>query len=112
MNKFLLKTLLNGIVVIPLLMWFTEANFWSATFAAVALSTIAYFIGDQWILRATNNIVATLADAVLAFTFFWMVAYYLNWTLAFSELVTIVLLLGVVEYIFHGMLGRYDKAKG
>ncbi|MDT2236399.1 hypothetical protein P7H16_09180 [Paenibacillus larvae] len=27
MNKFLIKVLLNGIVVIPLLMWYTEATF-------------------------------------------------------------------------------------
>ncbi|HEY0827815.1 MAG TPA: DUF2512 family protein [Bacilli bacterium] len=106
MEKFLVKTIINGIVVVSLLMWFTEATFVGAALTAVVLSTIAYLAGDQLILRATNNTIATLADAALAFVFIWMVSFFSNWNLNFTELLVIVLVLGLVEFTFHRMLGR------
>lgn len=99
---------MNGIVVVPLLMWFTEATFWGSLLTAVALSAVAYAIGDQLILRASNNTTATLADAAIALLFLWMVASFANWTLSFAELLTIVVAVGVVELIFHRQLGRAD----
>lgn len=101
---------MNGIVVIPLLMWFTEANFLSSLIAASILSVIAYLIGDQLVLRISNNIIATAADAGLAWIYFWAVASMMNWSLTWGELAIITLALGVVEFIFHRQLG-YDEDK-
>jgi hypothetical protein len=106
MEKFLLKILLNGIVVIPLLLWFAEATFMASLITAVALSTVAYFVGDQLILRASNNITATIADGVLAFAFLWIVSEFMLWSITFGQLFTIALILGVVEFIFHRIIAK------
>ena len=108
MNRFVRKLVMNGIVVVPLLMWFTEATFWASIVTAVILSTVAFFIGDQLILRMSNNTVATLADAVLAFVYLWIVADTMDWALTIGELFTIVVALGIVEMIYHRQLGRQD----
>lgn len=109
MGRLIRKLLMNGIVVIPLLMWFTEATFLSSLIAASVLSVIAYLVGDQLILRMSNNIIATAADAGLAWIYFWAVASMMNWSLTWGELAMITLALGVVEYIFHGQLGYMDE---
>jgi hypothetical protein len=111
MGKLLLKILLNGIVVIPLLLWYSEAAFWSAAITAVALSIVAYFVGDQMILRASNNMTATIADALLAFAFLWLVAEMMVWSLTFTEITIIALLLGVVEFIFHRIIANDIRAR-
>jgi hypothetical protein len=111
MGKFLRKSLMNGIVIIPLVLWFTEATFFASLITALALSTIAYLIGDQVILRMSNNMVATLADAGLAFAFLWVVAIYTGWSLTVGEMFIIVALLSVVEWIFHRQLGRMDRSR-
>lgn len=107
--KFIIKLIVNGIVVVPLLMWFSQATFFQAVSTAVVLCIIAFLIGDQWILRTSNNTVATIADAVLALVFLWLVAAFMNWDLSFTEILVISLVLGVVEAIFHRFLGHDDR---
>ena len=104
--NFLIKLLLNGIVLVPLLLWFTDATWVGAVIASVILSALAYLIGDQFILRASNNTVATAADAVMALIYLWAVAYFADWGLNFSELIVTVLVLAVVEVIFHALIAR------
>ncbi|MGO4272334.1 DUF2512 family protein [Paenibacillus sp. TAF58] len=104
LGKLLLKLLLNSLVVVPLLLWFTDASASGAIVASIVLCIVAYFIGDRFILRQTNNMAATLADAVLAFIFLWIVADLQEWSLSIAELISIVLLLGFVEFVFHVFL--------
>lgn len=105
MAKFLIKLLVNGIIVIPLLMWFADTTFFSALVAAVLLSAVSYWVGDQMVLRMTNNAFATLCDILLAAVFLWIAADLMDWPLAFWELSTIVILLGIAEMVFHRYLG-------
>ena len=107
--KLVMKLLVNGIFAVSLLLWFTNATFWEAVVASVILSVIAYFVGDQLILRASNNTVATIVDALLVFAYFWFVAYFLNWNLSIGELLIITLVLGVIEAIFHRYLASGRK---
>ncbi|GAA4721899.1 DUF2512 family protein [Brevibacillus fulvus] len=109
MSKFLIKVLFNGIILVPFLIWFTEAGWLSSIVTSIGLSIIAYLIGDQLILRKTNNVVATIADAVLAAVYLWVVAAYMDWSLSFGELLFTVIVLGVVEFVFHRYLGVLDK---
>jgi hypothetical protein len=109
MNRILRKMIMNGIVVVPLLMWFTEATLWSSLVVAVVLSLVAYIVGDQLILRRTSNTVATMIDAGLAFAYFWVVADWMDWSLSFGELIVLTLALGVVEFIYHRQLEGYDS---
>ena len=107
--RFIIKLILNGIIVVPSLMWFAGASLLSSVMAAFVLSVIAYFLGDQMVLRFSNNLVATIADAVLAYVYFWIVSAVMNWPLSRSEILSIVVLLGVVEFIYHQYLIRHDE---
>lgn len=101
MVKFLLKWLINGAIVVALLLYYSEATFWGAVCAATALTVIAYVIGDQLLLRATNNLFATISDFLLAAVYLYAVAYMFNWTLSMGEIVTISLILGIAEWFLH-----------
>lgn len=107
--RFLSKCLMNAIVVVPLLMWFTEATFLGSLLASVVLSVLAYLAGDQLILRLSNNAIATIADAVLTLMYLWIVATIAGWSLNFGELLIITIAVSVVELIFHRQLGTWDR---
>jgi len=104
MGKFLLKALLNGVIVVPLLLWFGTVSFWEAVAAAAVLTVIAYFLGDRIILPATNNLTATIADFGLAYVYVWMVGSFLNWNVSLGETFWIALGVAAVELLFHAML--------
>lgn len=104
MGKFLLKMLLNGVVVVPLLLWMSDATFLEAAVSAVILSVIAYALGDRFILPATNNTVATIADFGLTYVYLWMVGSFLFWGLTLGEAFWIALGVAVVEIWFHTLL--------
>lgn len=108
--NILIKLFLNGIVLVPLLSWFTDASLFSIVVNALILSILAYFLGDQGILRASNNTVATIADGLLAFVYLWAVSFFNDWDLSFAELAVTVLALAVVEAVFHYMIVR-DKIR-
>jgi membrane protein HdeD len=107
--RFFIKLIINGIIVIPFLMWFARISFLSSLTAAFILCVIAYFLGDQLVLRFSHNIVAAIADAVLAFVYLWGVSAEMNWPLSMGELLSIVVILGVVEYIYHQYLIKHDQ---
>ena len=109
MNRFVVKLIANAIVVIPLLIWFSEAGFVESLIAALVLAVLAYLVGDQLILRMSNNTVATISDAVLAFVYLWLVAEWMDWNLNLWEILVISVVLGIVEAIFHRYLGVRDK---
>ncbi|WP_405080036.1 DUF2512 family protein [Paenibacillus chitinolyticus] len=103
-SKLIIKLILNGVIVVPLLLTFTEASITSALLTAVLLSLVAFVIGDQLILRVSNNTIATICDAALAFVFLRFAAYAADWSLSTGELLIIVLVLGLVEAMYHRML--------
>ncbi|WP_036717955.1 DUF2512 family protein [Paenibacillus harenae] len=101
MIKFLLKWLVNGAVVVSLLLYYTDISFWNAAIAATVLTIIAYLLGDQLILRRTNNIIATIADFVLAAIYLGVLAYAFDWDLSMGETLMISFLLGIAEWVLH-----------
>jgi len=113
--KFVIKWLLNGVIVSLMLVFFSSITFWSAIATATILMVIAYFVGDRWILRATNNTVAAVADGVLAVVFLWLAAYLMRWDLNFGEILITAAVLAVCEwalhrYVFHSQ--KYMAATG
>jgi predicted Kef-type K+ transport protein len=109
LTRFLVKLIMNGIILVPFLYWFTEATVLSSSLTSLGLTVIAYLIGDQLILRASNNLVATLSDAVLAAVYLWMVAAFMNWSFTWGELLLTVAILGVAELFYHRFLGKVDR---
>ncbi|WPP41384.1 DUF2512 family protein [Paenibacillus hunanensis] len=106
MDKIAAKTVVNTIIVVASLMMLSNAGLWGSILAALVLGVIAYVVGDMLILPATSNIVATLADAVLAYVVLWAASAMAGWTMSYMDLLVPVVLLGVAEYIFHIWLMR------
>ncbi|WP_019534582.1 DUF2512 family protein [Paenibacillus ginsengihumi] len=105
MLKLITKLLLNGVVVVPFLLMFTEATFLQAMVAAVLLSLIAYAVGDQVVLRNTNsNAVASIADAGFAFLYFLLAGAMMDWSLTLGEMFVLAIGIGVIEWFFHILL--------
>lgn len=99
--KFVLKWLINGAIVVAFLMYYSDATFWQAAIAATGLTILSYLIGDQLILRATNNFLATICDFALAALYFLVLTYMMDWTLSMGETLFLALLVGVAEWILH-----------
>lgn len=99
--KFVLKWLVNGVIVTTLLMYYSNASFLGAATTATLLTIIAYILGDQIILRSTNNGIATVSDAILAYLVLWIAASAMNWTISPGEILIIALITGVAEFFIH-----------
>lgn len=102
--KFVIKLIVNAIVAVPLLMWFSNATFIGSLIAVVIFGLVGFWLGDLLVLRYSNNLLATALDAVLAFFYFWFAAYYANWSITFNELIVLTLALGVAEALYHWYL--------
>lgn len=109
--KFILKWLVNGAVVSLMLMYYADVPFITSVITATALTIIAYFVGDQLILRATNNAVATFADAMLAFMVLWIAAYAMDWNLSLGEILIISVILAIAEWVIHRYIFRAGSIK-
>ncbi|MCR2804092.1 YndM family protein [Paenibacillus soyae] len=108
MLKFLLKYIVNGAIVAVLLLYYTEISFWSAVLTATGLTVLAYLIGDQIILRATNNWFATACDIGLAAGYLGILSYFYDWELSLGETLFIAALIGVAEWFLHRHVFREE----
>lgn len=109
-RKLMWKLLWNGIVTVPLLLWFSgRVTLGMAALTSVCFSAAAYIIGDQLVLRTSNNLIASVTDALLAFFVLWLASYFAHWDLSVTELSAIGIALGLVEYMYHSYLRREDE---
>ncbi|MFC3800690.1 DUF2512 family protein [Cohnella sp. GCM10012308] len=99
--KFVLKWLVNGAVVTTLLMYYSNASFLGAATTATILTIIAYIVGDQIILRSTNNMIATVSDGIMAYLVLWIAASTMNWTISAGEILIVAIITGVAEFFIH-----------
>ena len=106
--RFLVKFILNGIILVPFLYWFAEVSIWTSVLAALGLTVVAYLVGDQLILRSSNNTVATLSDMLLSFVYLWAVSAYLDWPMSWGEILFTSVVVGIVEMFYHRYLGKVD----
>ncbi|MEK0316669.1 DUF2512 family protein [Cohnella sp. 56] len=99
--KFVLKWLLNGVIAVTLLMYYSNASFIGAASTATILTIVAYMLGDRIILRFTNNFIATVSDIILAYLVLWVAASTMNWTISPGELLIVSLITGIAEFFIH-----------
>jgi hypothetical protein len=107
--KFISKLFLNGSIVALLLYWYTEIRIELAAIVAVLFVIVAWLLGDQLILRSSNNAVATFADGVLSIIYLWIVGEVLDLSLAFSEILVISATVAFAEWIFHRYILKPDS---
>lgn len=106
-TAMIIKFLMLGLVcliALPLLATVTAVQ---AIGLAVALTVIAYVIGDLLILPTFGNWTAVVSDIVLAFLVLWGANYVVR-TLAvgFWAAAITAVIIGVGEYFFHTWLQR------
>jgi hypothetical protein len=106
MEKLIVKLLVHGVMITALLVALSDATIGAALMAALGIGIVAYLLGDLLILPKTNNIIATVSDAVLVFLMLWVIGETAGWTLSFGDMLIITLLAGVFEYFFHIWLLR------
>jgi hypothetical protein len=100
--KFLAKWVLDSSVMALLLYHYVAGiTLLTALIVSTIFTVIAYFVGDQLILRASNNTVATLADGVLSIVFLWILGSLLGWDLSAREILTISAILALMEWVVH-----------
>ncbi|MGO4498635.1 DUF2512 family protein [Paenibacillus sp. 2RAB27] len=114
LGKLFLKLLINGIIIVPILMYLTDATFMGALSATYTFSLLTYVVVDQLFLRLTNNISAVLADMLLTYAYFWLVErHFYDWSLTFTDMTIVAVFYGVMEFFLHiyfqkdkGRIGR------
>jgi hypothetical protein len=109
--RYGVKLAMNGSVLIPFLYFVTDASVTQIVMSCIVFSVIAFLVGDQLILRYSNNTVATLADFGLTGLFFWIVAGVYRWSLSGLELFLTAALAGFVEAMFHRILAKWDLTR-
>lgn len=98
----LIKFVAIAIVLEIILGMLTNLYFMEILYVALAVTLVAYVIGDLLILPISNNTVATLADAGLTvfiiyiFNFVWI-----NSIITFTTALIAGVLVGLTEWIFH-----------
>ena len=109
MLKFLIKWAVNGVIATLLLSYFTGISYWTAFIAASVLTVIAYFVGDQFILRQSNNTVATIMDGIMAVLYLLVLEFYFHWGLSWAEIFTLAAVLAVAEAFLHRFIFQQDN---
>lgn len=96
--KFVMVALVLEIVLNML----TDLTFTNILYISLAVTVLAYIIGDLLILPASNNTVATVADAVLALFTVYMFNFLWNTReISFFDALIAAAVLGVGEWFFH-----------
>jgi hypothetical protein len=108
-KKFWIKLILNSALLIPLLYLLSDASWTEIILFSVVVCIISFFVGDRWILKETNNAVATIADFGLSGFMIWGAVIMLNWDLSNVEIISIAIVFGLVEALYHRVLKNWDN---
>jgi hypothetical protein len=101
------KYIMVAVVLEIILKLMTSLSFGNILLISLAVTVIAYVIGDVFILPATNNIFAVIADFALALVTIYAFNFslYRNMVSFWSALVAAAVL-GIGEWFFHMFMKR------
>lgn len=112
----LIKFIMVTVVLEIVLSLMTNLTFTEILNISIAVTLIAYAIGDLYILSSSNNTIATVADFVLTLVTIYLSNYILNIReISFTDAFVSALVLGIGEWIFHKYIARNvfpDREKG
>ncbi|WP_031515387.1 DUF2512 family protein [Desulfofalx alkaliphila] len=101
-TALIIKFVAMAIILVIALPMISTMNIFQSLITAVVLTALAYAIGDLYILSASNNIYATLADAGMAFAIIWFMNFLLTGApINLGGLLVLAVIIGAVEYFFH-----------
>ena len=101
-TALLIKFAMIAIALEVVLGMLTTLSFTDILYIAASVTILAYIIGDLFILRATNNTIATIADTglvllnIYAFNYLWNIN-----RIDFSDALISAVVIGVGEWFFH-----------
>ncbi|MDP4089486.1 MAG: DUF2512 family protein [Bacillota bacterium] len=105
--SLVIKYVMTAIILELILGSLTALTFGDILLISLVVTIIAYLIGDLLILPATNNTVATLSDAVLAFITIFAFNYYYGYTIiSYGDAIIAAVVLGVGEWLFHKYVAK------
>ena len=101
-TAILIKYVMVAIILEIVFMFMASLSFWKILLIAAAVTVIAYFICDVLILSKTNNITATICDAVLSFIIIY--AFYFTSTfgsITFLNAIVSAIIIAIGDWFFH-----------
>ncbi len=102
-----LKFAIIAVVLELILPRITNLSVLQTLYVALTVTIIAYLIGDLFILAKSNNTVATLSDAGLAFITIWAFNFiYRNARISLTDALIAAVVLAVGEWIYHKYVRR------
>ncbi len=101
--KFVMVTVILSIVLGIM----TSLTFGNILYLSVAVTVLSYVIGDLLILSASNNMIATIADFVIAFLAVYLFNDLVNVNMiSLWDAIISAALVGTGEWFFHRYLGK------
>lgn len=98
----IIKFAINAMVLVATLANLTNLSVINILYIALVVTAVAYLAGDLFILDKTNNTIATIADAGLAFFIIWAFNFiFIDAVIPFSAALIAALAVGVGEWFFH-----------
>lgn len=98
----IIKFTITGVILELTLRFLTSVSSMNIFLIALLFTLISYGLGDLIILNKTNNIIATIADGVLAFLILFASNYIFRYTIISLKTVLIAsVILGIEEWIYH-----------
>jgi uncharacterized membrane protein len=116
--NLMIKFLMVSLVLFITLNYLTDLSLGQILFVSILVTIPAYFIGDIFILRRTNNTIATIADIGLTFVILYLANYFIDNTLNYvnnigdismMDALIASIFVGVGEWFFHKYVIRTDK---
>lgn len=102
-----IKFAIIAVVLELVLLNLTNLSPGNILYIALAVTTLAYVVGDLFILDKTNNTIATISDMGLAFLTIWAFNYIIpEATISFSDALIAAAALAVGEWIYHKFVRR------
>jgi F0F1-type ATP synthase assembly protein I len=101
--KVIMITAVLGVII----SWMYNYPIGNTITLAIIITVIAYLIGDLYILRKTNNTVATVADVALGALTIWLIGpLVMPEVIPFSVAFLSAIVIGVGEWFFHKYVHR------
>lgn len=111
-STLIFKYVITAIILEIVLLLFGNFNFTNILWISLAITLISYIIGDNILLPATNNTVATIADVILALVTIYLVNYlWIKNRFPFFAALVAAVALGIGEWFFHKLIDSdiYDE---
>ena len=95
-------------VILEIVLMMTTALTWVDILSiSITLTILAYLISDLLVLSLSNNIVATIADAGLAFVVIYFYNYRFGFgSISYGDAIIAAVVIGVGEWFFHKYMAR------